>query len=197
MFKDFPWPHRDERDALGLYLRDDLDSGFIGLRGMDHISLSLNGPVPHMGVHRREILHLLNRRVLAPDTFRADVAALLSSIRADHQYSAAELRYHLAALKAAAPPRSPYIKDRYGPQDFEMGPLTLTPRQVPTPAVRVWLFGEPVPSIGHAPVPFTDATWSDVVRGIITTVAEHLRGLIEAQDRAAKLTTDLIFRWSL
>ena len=195
--QDFPWPHRDEHDALGFYIREDLTDGHISLRGMDAVSLHLTGPVPHMGVHHHNVLHLLNRRVLVPSTFRADVAALLGTIRADHQYRAAELRHHLAALKAATPPRTAYIKDPYGPQEFDLGPLTLTPRRVPTPAVRVWLFGESLPSIGHASVPFTDATWPDVVRGIIITVAEHLRGLIEAQDHAAKLATDLIFRWSL
>lgn len=194
---DFPWPHRDERDALGFYIREDLTAGHIGLRGMDAISLSLTGPVPHMGVHNSKILHLLNRRVLVPGTFRVDVAALLTAIRRDHQYRAAELRHHLAALKASKPPRTAYIKDPYGPQEFELGPLTLTPRRVPTPAVRVWLLGESLPGIGHASVPFTDDTWPDVVNGIIITAAEHLRGLVEAQDHAAKLATDLIFRWSL
>lgn len=194
---NFPWPHPDDHNTLGFRRGGEPMAPSIGALGMDSVLFNLTAPVPHMGLSRAGGRSLVARRTLDPHTFRADVAALLTAIRRDHQFRAAELRHHLRALNAAPAPLTAYIKNAHGPQDIDLGPLTLVPRRIPTTAVRVWLFGEELPGIGRASVPFSDATWSDVVRGIIITAAEHLRALIDAQDKAAEDALALIYRWSL
>lgn len=194
---NFPWPHPSDHRTLGFRPGGEMLSPCVGEVGMDYVCFDLAGPAPHMGLRLRGHRALHSRRALNPHTFRADVAALLTVIRCDHQYRATELRAHLAALNAAPVPRTAYIKDPHGPQEITLGPLTLVPRRVPSVAVRVWLFGEDLPGIGRAVVPFTDATWVDVANGIVIPAAEHLRTLIEAQDKAAEEALALIYRWSL